>query len=262
MSNQMSRFDSSSELQHSNQAQTWKGQDGNRNLTSGLWVLSAVLCAFSFAARAQTGFPFQDESLHYSVNWPSGLSLGDASLTAHLLSGGWNLEMTLDAKIPGFSITDRFRSLVNQGGCSQKFERNTIQGTRKTNETTVFVSANGTARRTTANGGGATEFPIPDCARDALAFIYYARREMGQGRVTAPQEVHFGGAYSVRMEYTGAQTIVIARRQSLADRVVVYLKGPASIASVEIFFARDPARTPLLIRAPFSVGTLSMELAP
>jgi hypothetical protein len=170
--------------------------------------------------------------------------------------------MTLDAKLPGFSITDRFRSLVNAYGCSQKFERNTIQGTRRANETTTFVPKSGTARRTTANGGGTTEFPVPDCARDALAFIYYARREMGQGRLAAAQDVYFGGAYSVRMEYSGAQTIMIAGRQSLADQIVIYLKGPTSNASIEIFFARDPARTPLLIRAPLGVGTLSMALAP
>jgi hypothetical protein len=28
----------------------------------------------------------------------------------------------------------------------------------------------------------------------------------------------------------------------------------------EVFFARDAARTPLLIRAPFALGAISMEL--
>ena len=85
---------------------------------------------------------------------------------------------------------------------------------------------------------------------------------MGQGRVPPPQEVYFGSAYSVRMEYTGAQTITVAGKPCLTDRVVVFLKGPASNANVEIFFARDPARTPLLVRVPLSVGTLSMLWAP
>src|SRR5215467_13894403 len=227
-----------------------------------LLLLSGFLIALPFAAGAQTGVPFQNESLHYSVNWPSGLSLGEASLNANHMSDGWNLEMTLDARILGFSIADRFRSVSDLGQCSQSFERNIAQGNKKTSEKTTFLSKNGTARRITANGGGTTEFSIPTCARDALSFIYYARREMGQGRVPPPQEVYFGSAYSVRMEYTGAQTITVAGKPCLTDRAVVYLKGPASNANVEIFFARDPARTPLLVRVPLSVGTLSMVWAP
>ena len=29
-----------------------------------------------------TGFPFTNETLNYTVNWPSGLSLGEAHMTA------------------------------------------------------------------------------------------------------------------------------------------------------------------------------------
>jgi hypothetical protein len=36
--------------------------------------------------------------------------------------------------------------------------------------------------------------------------------------------------------------------------------GPKSSFSLETFFARDAARTPLLIRVPLSAGTFSMEL--
>jgi hypothetical protein len=230
--------------------------------TIRLLLLSAILSALAFAGRAQTGFPFQNESLHYSVNWPSGLSLGEASLSANHVSDGWNLEMTLDARIPGFSIADRFRSVSDPDQCSQEFERNITQGHRKTSEKTTFVSKGGTARRVTANGGGATEFAIPGCARDALAFVYYARRQMAQGKLVPSQDVYFGSAYSVRLEYTSAQTVMAAGKPSLADRLMVYLKGPASNTNFEVFFGRDPARTPLLIRVPLSVGTLSMELAP
>src|SRR5215472_8962892 len=109
----------------------------------GILLLSTVLYALPFAARAQTGFPFQDESLRYAVNWPSGLSLGDASLTAHRVSNSWNLEMTLNAKIPGFSITDGFQSVGNLDQCSQEFERDMAHGKKKTKEKTTFVSANG-----------------------------------------------------------------------------------------------------------------------
>ena len=93
-----------------------------------------------------------------------------------------------------------------------------------------------------------------------MAFLYFARRELGQGRVAPPQQVFFGSAYSVRMDYTGAQTITVSDKPSVTDHLVVHVKGPKSDFSFEMFFARDAARTPLLIRVPLSVGTFSMEL--
>jgi hypothetical protein len=43
--------------------------------------------------------------------------------------------------------------------------------------------------------------------------------------------------------------------------VLATLKGPASEITFEMFFARDAARTPLVIRVPLTLGTFSMELA-
>src|SRR5437667_3954168 len=74
---------------------------------------SAVLFVFFLCAAspllAQTGFPFQDESLRYSINWPSGLSLGEASFSARHTAAGWSFDSTLSAGIPGFSISDKYQ---------------------------------------------------------------------------------------------------------------------------------------------------------
>ena len=86
------------------------------------------------------------------------------------------------------------------------------------------------------------------------------RRELAQGRVPRQETVLFGAPYSARMEYTGAQEITLDNKRRQADRVVVYFKGPASDSSLEIFFDRDPARTPLIVKAAVSLGTFSMEL--
>ena len=73
---------------------------------------------------------------------------------------------------------------------------------------------------------------------------------------------HFiGSAYSVRMTYTGAQTVTVGEKKpEVTDHVTVVVNGPKSDFTVEINYARDAARTPLLIRIPQAVGTLSMEL--
>jgi hypothetical protein len=62
------------------------------------------------------------------------------------------------------------------------------------------------------------------------------------------------------LEYTGAQTVRVNEKAVQADGTVVYAKGPASTFSFELFFARDPVRTPLLVRIPLSMGTFLMEL--
>src|SRR5947209_17389126 len=97
------------------------------------------------AAPKLTGFPFQDESLRYSVKWPSGLSLGDAVFSARHTQSGWNFEVTVDAGVPGFPIKDAYRSSVTQEGCSLELERSYSHGSKKTREKTTFDQKSGRA---------------------------------------------------------------------------------------------------------------------
>jgi hypothetical protein len=46
----------------------------------------------------------------------------------------------------------------------------------------------------------------------------------------------------------------------VTDKVVSNVKGPASTVEFEMYFARDPARTPLLVKLPLPIGSISMEL--
>jgi Protein of unknown function (DUF3108) len=210
----------------------------------------------------QGAFPLQDESLHYTVNWPSGLSLGEATLTAHRTAGEWDFELTLDAGVPGLRIADRFHSVTRPDLCSVQLNRDISQGARKSSEKTVFDYQNGVAQRTSLNGGGTSEVPMAThCAYDALAFLYEARRVLGQGSVPPPHQVYLGPAYSIGLEYTGQQTIAVAGKPAVSDHVAVSVKGPASSSNFEIFFARDAARTPLVARIPSSLGTISLELS-
>jgi hypothetical protein len=214
------------------------------------------------AAPKLTGFPFQDETLRYKVLWPSRVSLGDAMFSAHHTQSGWNFEVTLDAGVPGFAVKDEYRSTATEELCSQELDRSFSHGPKKTREKTTFDQRNRTAKRVTVlpPDGGKSDIDIPSCARDALAFVYFARREMGQGRVAPPQTVFFGAGYSVQLQYTGEMTVNVADKPAVTDHVVASIKGPSSSVTAEIFFARDAARTPLLIKVPLSLGTLSVEL--
>ena len=169
--------------------------------------------------------------------------------------GNWDLELTLDASIPGFAITDRYHSIASADLCSVEFQRESTHGSRKARETVTFAQDKQTAHRVTI-GGGSSDFAVPDCARDALAFLYYTRREMGQGRVPLPVTIVLGGPYDLQLEYKGAETV----RNAVTDRLAAAAHGPKSNVTFDLLFARDAARTPLSIRAPFALGTFSLEL--
>ena len=216
------------------------------------------------AAWSQQGFPFTNESLKYSINYTSGLSLGEANFSATHSSSqhGWEFEASVNAAVPGFSILDNLHASASDELCSTQFSRDLSNGSKKTREKTTFDEKTGKAHRVTTmpTDGGETTFTIPSCARDALTYVYYGRRELGQGRVPHTQDVFFGGPYSAKMDYAGAQNIVIKGKSTVTDHLVISVKGPKSDFSFEVFYARDAARTPVEIRIPAPVGTLTAEV--
>jgi hypothetical protein len=216
-----------------------------------------------------TLIPASAESLHYNINWPSGLSLGEATLqashtqTADKTPEKWSFGLDIDASVPGFAVRDHYQANASGDLCSAQLEKSFTHGKRKGEERITFdQQKNSATRETTSSGGGKSDFSISSCARDALTFIQFARRELAQGRLAPQQQVVFGAVYQVRIEYTGSQSIKINDQKVDADRIVATIKGPSSDLTVELFFSRDGARTPLMAKIPLSLGTFSVELAP
>jgi hypothetical protein len=221
--------------------------------------------ALAGQAPKLSGFPFTDESLRYAVTWPSGLSLGEAHMNAtrRMAANGrehWDFQLALDAAVPGFAVSDSYRADSSLDLCAVIFEKAFAHGARKSHEFAYFSSQEGVARRYT-DGGGKSEVAVSACARDALTFLYFTRRELGQGRVPPREDVLCGASYRVQLEYTGAQTVSVHGVTEEADRLLITAKGPASQTTFEMFFARDAARTPLVVRVPLSMGSFSLQLA-
>jgi|HubBroStandDraft_1064217.scaffolds.fasta_scaffold47742_2 hypothetical protein len=225
----------------------------------------ALISALALAAPPTSGPAFGNEQLRYSINWPSGLSLGEAELDATSSKASadaqeqLHLKFNVDAGVPGFSVVDRYTSAASADFCSAEFQRTAVHGAKKTDEKTTFDASNGTATRETI-GGGKSDISTSQCAKDALAYLYYARHELSQGRIPPTQNVLMGSSYEVRLEYAGTQSIRLADKQVDADRVTATIKGPASSINVEVFFLKDRTRTPALVRVPLALGTFSMEL--
>lgn len=209
------------------------------------------------------------ESLHYSINWPSGLSLGEATLDSNASHQGgkgpidsWNFSLDIDASVPGFAVRDHYLSTASADLCSAELNKNFTHGHHKADERITFDQSNHTATRDTQHGGGKWDVKVGPCARDPLTFIQFLRRELAQGRIPPQQDVVFGALYNVRVEYTGTQSIKLGEQRMDADRIQASIKGPASDVTVEIFFSRDAARTPLMVKVPLSLGIFSVELQP
>lgn len=108
-----------------------------------------VWFATFFATLANSGTPgsvpaFENEQLRYSINWPSGLSLGEAQLGASRQKtetdavGRLHFTFDLDAGVPGFPVSDRYKSQASGEFCSVEFQRTANHGPKKTDEKETF----------------------------------------------------------------------------------------------------------------------------
>ncbi len=208
---------------------------------------------------------FDAEQLKYSVNWPSGLSLGDGEFQARHVKGAspetghWEFQFRLDAAVPGFHVKDLYRSSATGGFCSVEFSKQVAHGARRTNETADINPGTGAAKRTT-KGGGSSTVQSPACVKDSLTYLYFLRSELMKGRVPPPQTVLSGASYQVRVEYRGTRIVTVAEEQIQADCVAVSVKGPASQTTLDVYFARDGVRTPVLVSLPLPSGVVRLEI--
>lgn len=213
------------------------------------------------ASNGAASAPFaRGEVLNYSVNWPSGLGLGEAQFKAGGAEPGWQFELQMEASLPAFEIRDSYRSSASAQFCSEKLEKEGAHGPRKTRETVTYDREKRVAIRQTS-GGGKSEISTPECVKDGLTFLYFLRRELAGGRLPPAQTVNFGAGYQVSVSYVDSPQVEVSGQRQVSDHLQVSFKGPASEHTFELFFARDAARTPLIVRVPFSLGTFTLELA-
>jgi hypothetical protein len=198
------------------------------------------------------------ETLHYNINWASGLSLGEATLQSNQ-AGNWNFDLDMDVSVPGFAVKDKYRSSANTGFCSVRLDKTVSRGSKKSEERVTFDQQKQVAVRQTA-GGGKSEVATEPCARDPFTLLQFVRKELAEGRLAAQQSIVFGAVYQVRFEYAGVQMVEIGKTQIEAERIHTTAVGPASSVKFDIFFARDASRTPLAAKIPSPLGVFVVEL--
>ncbi len=215
----------------------------------------------ALAQEAKLPFP-DDEQLAYSIAWPSGLTVGEGAFRARRTEAGWRFEMTLRASLPTIEIDDVFLSTTDGELCSSEFEKHIRHGLKRAHESLRFGRS--TLERTNLDPeqpGRAGTAPIPSCAQDALAFVYFLRRDLAAGRIPSERDILFGAGYRVRLDYAQTRWLTWNSERRLADEIRVDVRGPASRHSFSVYFGRDRARTPLLFRAEFDSGPFTMQLS-
>lgn len=228
-------------------------------------ILAAILIALTPGhGPAQGGsFPISPaERLEYSITWPSGLPVGRAEFRARDLDPGWRFEMTLRASLPQIEIDDAFISRTDADVCSQTFEKHVRHGGKRSHESLRFgprEMERSNLEADTREPPGRT--PVNRCARDALAYVYFLRRDLAAGRIPPPGDVYFGAGYRLRLEFVRARWLTVGGERRIADEIRAVVRGPASAQTFSVYFGRDAARTPLLFRADFEEGPFSMMLA-
>jgi hypothetical protein len=215
----------------------------------------ATVCANTTAPPAG----WQSETLDYNINWPSGLSLGEAKFRATRGPTQLSADLTFDASLPGFPVVDHYRSLANLEFCTVESEKQFTHGKRRGDEKTQFDLEKRLGQRET-KGGGKTQLSTGPCAKDALTYLQFVRRELAQGRLPAAQTVYFGAPYQVKLDYAGTKMLRIGESALDTDRLTATIQGPASRTTCQLYFSKDAARTLVLVEVPFALGTFSMEL--
>ncbi len=231
-------------------------------------LLTALILTIP-TAFAQSELPWgNEETLYYEVNWPSGLSLGEASMTAGIEAGATDaearrrFELTIHASIPGFLVDDTIRASASGGLCSLELEKDLTHGAEHLREKTTFDHASGTATRASLDGPGVSEIATGECPKDALTFLYDLRSQLARGRIPSAQTVYFGAGYEVSIEHVGRETVDLGGEAVEGDRLRATVVGPGSRHEIEMLIARDASRRPIWFRVSLELGEFSMQLLP
>lgn len=228
-------------------------------------ILAATILAVSPGrSTAPTVIPPSGgEQFHYSINWPTGLSLGEAQLSGSRgQSSGTAEKLTfqfhLDAAVPGFQVTDTYHSVASPAYCSAEFDKTFQHGLKHVDEKETFTS-DGNAKRET-KGGGSTEFETRMCPKDALTYLAYLRDELSHGRLPQEEVVYYGAPYRLRIEFKDTEQIDLGGKKIDADRLQATIRGDSAGLAFEMFFLKDTGRTLAMVRVPLAMGTFSMVL--
>lgn len=238
----------------------------------GGWICLGTMLLFlslpgNLAAQAApANFPplTSGENLTYKISWPSGLPLGEATLSA---SGGArqiHISLTIDAEFPANHATYSFTSTTDPELCSIRFAVSIRQGTRSLLDDYSFDQQNHQLRR--IRNGRTSVTDIPECARDPLALFYFLRKQAAAQQLGMGQTV--AGSFFLSLEGSAslehdkpAETVPFSTKNAQGDGYVVSYSGGSGAEGIfEMWLRADPSLTPVAFKAELPLATFTAEL--
>ena len=236
-----------------------------------LWTILCASLLYSGAALAQApagavpqtqklpALYSASETLRLKILWPSGASMGEATLTATPGQGELRMEVAMQAVLPFQKISGTFTSVATgEGLCSRQYHRKVMEGPKSSEETIEFDQTAHTARRTL--GGQTATSPIVPCAHDPLAFIYFVRAQMAAGRTVDASSFFLGPERSLLLARNGPESVTVAGSPRSADKFALTLGAPNRTRSFDVWISSTARREPLLVRLPLPLAVFSAEL--
>ncbi len=222
-------------------------------------------------APPRPGFRFpQKQTLTYAVDWrvfPAGTAV------IHFDGTGDRERITATAGTSGainmiFHVADNFQSSFDRAtGCTDDFNKQTVEGRRQNNSTLHIDYANSKSRSRRKNQvNGQTkhiEAPVHGCLTDLLTGVFYVASqplELGHSFVipvadaqrTVPVTMRVEGREEVKTSLGIFKTL---RVQPTADAGVVKNRG-----NIWIWYTDDDRHLPVQMRARLFWGTITFRL--
>ena len=121
-------------------------------------------------------------TLHYNINWPSGLSLGEGDLIASVRRRGLVIFVQSGRCSSGIHSFEAAKSTATATGLLNRVDKDVHARQAEGEEKTTFDSAKIDCHAQNESGRQVGTYP-PPCAKDALGFPFLLRHELASGRL-------------------------------------------------------------------------------
>ena len=237
-----------------------------------LMTLAAQLARAQQLPTPRAGFSFpQHQTLTYSVDWRV-FSAGTAVIRFD--GYGDTEKLTASADTAGainllFHVSDHFQSTFDrQKGCTNQFDKQTIEGRRQIQSTLKLDYTNGKSvldeKNMVNSQSKHLEAPIQGCLTDLLTGVFYASSqpiELGHNFTVPVVDAQRTVMVTMKPERreeikTPLGTFKTIRVEPMADAGVVKNRG-----AIWIWYTEDDRHLPVQMQARLFWGTITFRLA-
>ena len=226
--------------------------------TRCLGCLMALVLLCPAQLRAQKHPWPEGEKLTLEIFWPSGVTLGEATLDARSIKDIHYFSASVEVVLPQGHIIYKLYSTATAELCSREFRQSVQRSGKVWEETTSFDAESGKAMVT--RDARSREYPAAKCLRDPLTYLYFFRSQAAAGKRATAESLFLNGLLSLRIDALASEMVKIKRSERRGERYQIRFPGSAGEGRAELWLDGASAQTPIAVRLPLPFSTFSAEL--